>query len=210
MTTSEAVDRALVKALGHPLRLRILEVIIVRGEESPVRLARELGQPLPTVSRHVRLLRDLGFLEMTRTVPRRGAVEHFYKAVELAFIDEREWEQLPVPLRRGLAGQTFRRVFAEASASGGSGGFDAPESHLDRVTLQLDERGRSELSQLLNKVLRHADAIQRRSDARIAANGSTGPVEESTLALLHFRSHFDSRPPERASREGVSERPTFR
>ena len=48
MSEVQPVDATLVKALGHPLRLRILEVITDRGEASPVALAREFGRPLAT------------------------------------------------------------------------------------------------------------------------------------------------------------------
>jgi len=54
MSGGEAIDRTLVKALGHPLRLRILEVITDRGEASPVTLAREFDaewEQLPVVMR---------------------------------------------------------------------------------------------------------------------------------------------------------------
>jgi DNA-binding transcriptional ArsR family regulator len=187
MTSDDLLERNLLKALGHPLRLRLLEAIVERGEQSPSALARKFDQPLATVSRHVRILRDLGFVELTRTEPRRGAVEHFYRALRLAFIDDAEWERMPVALRRGLARQTFRKIFAEASAAGGLGGFDQAYAHLDRLPLELDEIGRREVSQALHEVLRQAAAIQQRSDVR--RSGSSGPggtVRVTNLALLHF------------------------
>jgi DNA-binding transcriptional ArsR family regulator len=188
-SSAELLEPGLVKALGHPLRLRILELILDRGEDSPVRLARRIGQPLPTVSRHVRMLRDLGFVELTRTEPRRGAVEHFYRGVRLAFIDDGDWARLPIVLRRGLARQTFRKIFTESAAAGSDGGFDAADAHLDRMPLELDEVGRRELSQELHDVMRRADAIQLRSNARRSrVAGGAGRVESTILALLHFRS----------------------
>src|SRR5262245_59589620 len=110
MSAADSFDGRLLKALGHPLRLRLLEAITDAGEGSPVTLARRFKQPLATVSHHIRLLRDLGFLELTRTEPRRGAVEPFYRAVRLPFIDDGQWAQLPVAMRRGLATQTFRKI----------------------------------------------------------------------------------------------------
>src|SRR5689334_4699275 len=69
------LDQSLIRALAHPLRWRIVEILVERGEGSPVQLARELDQPLATVSHHVRVLRDTGSIALTRTEPRRGAVE---------------------------------------------------------------------------------------------------------------------------------------
>jgi DNA-binding transcriptional ArsR family regulator len=185
MGPDDLLESNLLRALGHPLRLRLLEAIIERGEQSPSGLARRFDQPLATVSRHVRILRDLGFLELTRTEPRRGAVEHFYRALRLAFIDDTEWEQMPVAMRRGLARQTFRKIFAEASAAGGHGGFDQPYAHLDRLPLELDDIGLREVSQALHELMRQAQSIQQRSDVRRSGAGG-GRVRMTTLALLHF------------------------
>lgn len=188
MTTDGSFERNLVKALGHPLRLRLLEAVIEGGEESPVDLSGRFKIPLATVSRHMRMLRELGFIELTRTEPRRGALKHFYRAAEVAFIGEAEWGELGVPMRRGLARQSFRTIFHEASAAGGCGGFDAPESHLVRVVVELDGLGRSEVSQAFLAVLEELKAIQLRSDMRRASGAPVGPVEPGRAALLHFRS----------------------
>jgi DNA-binding transcriptional ArsR family regulator len=51
-----------------------------RGEKSPGEMATALGHPLGVVSYHVRMLRDYGAVELTRTEPRRGALQHFYAA----------------------------------------------------------------------------------------------------------------------------------
>jgi DNA-binding transcriptional ArsR family regulator len=46
---------------------------------SPSQLAVALGEPIGTVSYHVRELAEAGLLELVRTEPRRGALEHFYR-----------------------------------------------------------------------------------------------------------------------------------
>jgi DNA-binding transcriptional ArsR family regulator len=188
MGIPDPFDGSLLKALGHPLRLRLLEAISERGEASPVGLAREFDQPLATVSHHVRLLRHLGYVELVRTVPRRGAVEHFYRAVSLPFIDDAEWERLPLAMRRGLARQTLRGIFAEASRAGAQGGFDDAAAALVRLALELDERGRRELSATLTRLINEAGDIQRRSDARRSSQaGAEGVVSAGALAIMHYR-----------------------
>jgi DNA-binding transcriptional ArsR family regulator len=187
MSGTDSLDAALIKALGHPLRARILELITERDETSPVELARELDERLGPVSPHTRVLRDLGCVELVRTEPRRGAVEHYYRAVTPPFLTDAQWEKLPRVLRRGLAGQTLRTIFAEASAAGGAGGFDPPGAHVDRMLLDLDERGWRDLSDLLVGVLRRAQGIQEQSDARRRRSASAGDgVRASELAILHF------------------------
>src|SRR6188768_3199001 len=74
--TSEA---RIAKALAHPLRAQILQRLGERVS-SPGDLADELGAPLGVVSYHVRMLRDYHCVELVRTEPVRGALQHFYKA----------------------------------------------------------------------------------------------------------------------------------
>jgi DNA-binding transcriptional ArsR family regulator len=183
MSVSHSLDDRLVKALAHPLRWRIVETMVERGEASPVQLARLLDEPLATVSHHTRVLRDLGCIELTRTEPRRGAVEHYYRALMPAFFDDEEWKRVPAMLRRGVAGQILRRIVDDAAAAGALGAFDAPGAHLDRLLVELDDDGWRELSELLLDVLRRAQAIQSRSDAR---RGDGGGARTSEVAVLHF------------------------
>ena len=197
MSADDLFEAALHKALGHPLRLRILESVIERREASPLAISRQLRQPLTTVSRHMRVLRDLGFVELTRTEPRRGAVEHFYRAVQLAYIDEDTSDRLSVPLRDGLVRQTFRKIFSEAAAAGGGGGFDRPEARLVRVPLCLDQDGRAELSAALHELLDEALAIQARVDERRGMprqGDQVGAELEECQASILVLMHFDELP----------------
>jgi DNA-binding transcriptional ArsR family regulator len=80
MTTHlRSIDPRLAKALSSDLRARILKLIAER-EQSPKSLAKELGLDLRAVAYHVRVLRQLECVELVATKPRRGAVEHIYRA----------------------------------------------------------------------------------------------------------------------------------
>jgi DNA-binding transcriptional ArsR family regulator len=74
-----SLDRRLIKALGHPVRVRALEVLNTRVA-SPSELAKELGEPLGNVAYHIKILEENGAIELVRTAPVRGALEHFYRA----------------------------------------------------------------------------------------------------------------------------------
>jgi DNA-binding transcriptional ArsR family regulator len=67
----------LARAATHPVKIAVLEAL-EHGEASPRKLADDLGQPIAALSYHVRQLRDAGLIVLTRTEPRRGALEHFY------------------------------------------------------------------------------------------------------------------------------------
>jgi DNA-binding transcriptional ArsR family regulator len=73
------LDRRLIKALGHPIRVRALEILNARVA-SPSELAKELGEPLGNVAYHVKILEENDAIELVRTAPVRGALEHFYRA----------------------------------------------------------------------------------------------------------------------------------
>jgi DNA-binding transcriptional ArsR family regulator len=73
---------ALFKALAHPLRRKVLELILTEEQLSPVKASRHLEGPLSSVSYHVRVLDELGAVELVEELPRRGSIEHFYSATE--------------------------------------------------------------------------------------------------------------------------------
>jgi DNA-binding transcriptional ArsR family regulator len=68
----------LLKALGHPLRRRILRRM---GSEvtSPGKLAAGLEEPLASVSYHVRQLKKYRVVKSAGVRPVRGTLEHFYR-----------------------------------------------------------------------------------------------------------------------------------
>src|SRR3954468_21739172 len=86
----ETSEARIAKALAHPLRARILERL---GERvaSPGELAVELDAPLGVVAYHVRMLSEYGCVELVRTEPRRGALQHFYRATARAVFDAEHW-----------------------------------------------------------------------------------------------------------------------
>src|SRR5215216_68792 len=84
-------DPRYVKALAHPLRIRILAMLADRSA-SPVQLSSQLDATLGTVAYHVRTLHSLGLVELVDTRQRRGATEHYYPRA-----------RAPAVLRRRLA-----------------------------------------------------------------------------------------------------------
>ena len=108
------------------LRARILQRL---GERvaSPGDLAVELGAPLGVVSYHVRMLRDYDCVELVRTEPRRGALQHFYRATARPNLDEDQWRTLPSGLRGELTGETLQDLVTTSGASADAGTLEDPE-----------------------------------------------------------------------------------
>jgi DNA-binding transcriptional ArsR family regulator len=73
------LDRVL-RALNHPVRRRIMRVL-VDGAGSATTISQEIGMDLGVVSYHLSqvLAKDCGIVELVDSVPRRGAIEKFYR-----------------------------------------------------------------------------------------------------------------------------------
>jgi DNA-binding transcriptional ArsR family regulator len=81
-SNGRVIDQRLVKAVSHPLRVEVLEAIVCEGEISPTLVATKLEQDLGKVSYHVNVLKDCEVIELAKTRPRRGALEHFFRPAE--------------------------------------------------------------------------------------------------------------------------------
>lgn len=177
--TKTGVDQRLVRAIGHPLRLRLLTIFNERVA-SPSDLAAELGEPIGNVSYHTRILARLGCVELVRTKQVRGAVEHYYRAVVRPVFSDDDWAELPLSIRKSLAGAVLTEIADDMGASATEGGFDRDEVHLSRTTLTLDSQGWQELNELLQELGDQALEIQVQSAARLHSDG----VQESEAAVL--------------------------
>ena len=164
--TTSAVDSRLAKALAHPLRVQLLAALN-EGVASPNELAKRLGEPLTNVSYHVRMLHDLGCIELVQTEPRRGALEHYYRAIVRPFFGERDWKKLPKNARGSISDAVLQLVWEDASEAIKSGQFDERDDrHLSRTVLAVDEQGWGELQELLAGTLDRAMEIQVESASR--------------------------------------------
>ncbi len=185
-TSPEGITQQLAKALAHPLRVRIL-ASLHRGISSPNQLAQELGEPLGNVSYHVKTLLEYDCVELVKTEPRRGAVEHFYRATERAFFSDSDWEQIPASARKSISGAVIEMIGKDATGALRTGTIDArADSHVSRTPLVVDGQGWGDLASLLEDTLNRAIEIQEESATRLSEN----PAEAiaTKLAILHFES----------------------
>jgi DNA-binding transcriptional ArsR family regulator len=182
------LDQRLVKAMGHPLRHRILSLLNEKVA-SPVEIARELDEPLGNVSYHVRILHQLKCVELVRTTPRRGAVEHHYRAVMRSFFDDEQWAQLPATARQGISDGVLRKSWDDVAAAVEAGSFDRrTDRHLSRTALALDDQAYGELNTLLLEVMERAIELQAEAADRQVTNGDGGQPLNTRLVIMHFES----------------------
>lgn len=179
----EVIDQRLVRALAHPLRIQILEILCERVA-SPNVLSEHLKMGLSHVAYHTRALNKCGCLVLVETAQRRGATEHFYKAAPDAFLGSRAWRLVPRSLRASVSGASLQSLFDKAVAALAAGTIDDREdTTLTWMPLRLDEEGWAEVTEILGEATERVLAAQTRSSQRLREG-----AEEisSVVAVVNF------------------------
>lgn len=191
------VDQRLVKALAHPLRVEILTILNERMA-SPNELSKELEEGLSQVSYHVKVLKDFECIEMVKTEPRRGAVEHYYRATSRAYLTDRDWQSLPDSIKPGMSASGLKMIIDDVVGAINAGSFNAREDvHMSWTPGVVDEQGWNEAVDLVNETLEKVLDIHAASAKRLAKSGEDGiPV---TAVLMNF----EGRSPEAKSTKGL-------
>lgn len=184
--TAEVVDQRLVKALGHPLRARVLSILNERTA-SPVELSKMLGERLTNVSYHVRQLQKYGCIELVEERPVRGANEHFYRGVSRSFLSDDNWKQLSPEAQDGLSVAGMKTINGKAMEALLAKTFDKRQDrHLSCTSMVVDEEGWRAVAKLLASTLEGLMEIQTESTERLAGNGEAGI--HTTVSILGFES----------------------
>ncbi len=161
------IDQRLVKALAHPLRVRILETLC-DGVSSPNRLSTALDSRLSDVSYHTRTLERCGCLRLVDTAKRRGATEHFYKATPDSFLGNPAWRGVPAAVLPGVSGATLQTFVDRFVAALAAGSIDGREDTVLRwMPLLLDQLGWEEVVAIMAAATEQALAAHRRSQDRL-------------------------------------------
>lgn len=185
---SDINDPRLIKALAHPLRVRILSILETRDMASPNEMAEELGVSLGVMSYHVRRLHALGFLELVKRTPRRGAIEHHYRAKARPHVTDEGWAETPSIVKRAMVGASLQQITGFINAAAAQGGFDAGDAHLSRTVVALDEQGWKELAGEMARLMARVDALQGESLERVKASGTDAEtvVKRSAAVMMLF------------------------
>ena len=164
----------LIRALNHPLRGQLL-IVLTEREASPNELANELGEGLSQTSYHIKVLRDLGLIELQRTEPRRGAVEHYYRASARPLLDNPEWAKLDQTSKMALSAHILQLLIGDSGRALSSGTFDSRDDrHLSRTPMLLDDEGFAEAAAVLDRALNELLQVQGTATARMNTSGEEG------------------------------------
>jgi DNA-binding transcriptional ArsR family regulator len=166
--TDKSPQEVLVKALSHPVRAKALTILSDRIA-SPKEISDEIDAPLSNVSYHVRVLDELGLVEIMEEESVRGSVAHFYKAVERPLIDNPDWEKLAPRVRTAFSGYVIETLMSDAARSLEAGLFDQRhDRHLSRTPLLLDEKGWRKVLAVQGKALKEILKEQTAAAARLS------------------------------------------
>jgi DNA-binding transcriptional ArsR family regulator len=185
------VDQDFMKSLAHPLRVEILNILTERMA-SPNELSKMLGEGLSHVSYHVKVLRGFKRIELVKTVPRRGAFEHFYRATSKTLLPAKTWRRVKRNLRAVIGGGLASDLFNDLADALKAKKLTEGDSHICRVPLVLDAEGRSKVKASAERFTEEAEDEQRASAARMAkANGSATEVRGYVVGVLAFEDSRD-------------------
>lgn len=187
------IDQNLVKALGHPLRVSMLEALQGRVA-SPKQLSRELQANLNVVSYHAKTLLECGCIEQVRTEPRRGVLEHFLTASPRSFVGHQDWRRAPRSLRPGVTCASIGS-FLDATAAAAEAGTidDRADTTLNWMALRLDETGWAEVRTIMERAGELLTAVHERSAKRLS--------EADGMPVVVGLAAFEAAPGESADRD---------
>jgi DNA-binding transcriptional ArsR family regulator len=184
--TSDAIDQRLVKALAHPMRVRILSILNERVS-SPAQMAVEFDENLSRVSYHVNVLLKYECIELVTTRPRRGATEHFYRGTARAYLGNPEWRQIPESVRGGVSAVVLQTLLDKALEALLAGTLDArDDSYLSWIPVVVDEEGWSEIAAIMAEALARILDAQTKSAERLVKAREQGIT--ATVAVASFES----------------------
>lgn len=176
----QAIDQRLVKALAHPLRVSILEILSDQVS-SPNRLSEALETGLTDVAYHTRALDKCGCLHLVETAQRRGATEHFYKATPDSFLGNPAWRGVPSAVLPGVSGATLQTFNDKAITALQTGTLDGrADTVLRWLPLLLDQLGWDEVVAIMEEATDKALAAHLRSQDRLGERGA----EDSISAVI--------------------------
>lgn len=175
----DRIDQRLVRALSHPLRVQILEVLTERAA-SPNELVDVLEHPLGHIAYHSRVLEKCGCIELVRTAQRRGAVEHYFQASPRSFIGHQDWRRVPRSLLGNVSSasiQSFMDKVVEAAEAGTID--DCEDTKLSWMPIVVDRAGWEETAKILDETTARVQVVHEQSKQRLAQ----APGEGRTMII---------------------------
>jgi DNA-binding transcriptional ArsR family regulator len=169
--SGKSIEERVAFAVSHRTRVYVL-TILNEGVYSPDEIAAIIGEQTPNVSHHIRELLDAGSIEVAKTEKVRNTTQHYYRAVGLPYYTDEEIAAMTPEERQGIIGLTLQCLMAEAMSAFWAGKM----STYSRLWLSwrwrnVDEQGRQDLADELERSWKRAEEIEAESANRCAQSG---------------------------------------
>lgn len=168
---------SLARAVGHPLRVRIVAALD-DGPRGLDALAACVEADPRTVARHARVLEQAGLVGRARSGRRTT-----YRLTDTVSFSDDEYGSISQASREAAVAAALAHSHTAAASALESGGFERPDVHLSRTSLELTEAQWRELSDELAELLERIET----TNARDAAEHD-GRVEATAVLMLFERS----------------------
>jgi DNA-binding transcriptional ArsR family regulator len=185
------VDLRHIKSLSHVLRQHIL-LAAVQSAVSPKELAEALNEGLSEVSYHVKVLKDHKIITLVKTEPRRGAVEHYYRANQKTLFSAKAWCGLKKGLRTVIGAGQASDLFNDLADALKAGKLQGDQDQIIRTPLVLDAEGKRNVKAIAQRATKEVESEQQAAAKRLArTNGDGGEAVGYTFALLAFEAAWE-------------------
>jgi DNA-binding transcriptional ArsR family regulator len=198
-TVATSMETTLAAIVAHPTRARSF-LILAERTASPAEIAKEIGKDVGHVGYHVRKLQQLDLIELVDEKPVRGAVEHFYRAIERPVVTEDEFAGQSLDEREVFTRAILQLHVADVARAMDEHTFDTRANRvIVRIPMLVDEAGFQELSEIHTEMYERVLEVQAKSAERM-----TGSQEEGIPTVSS--SMFFETPQRRASEQAAAAR----
>lgn len=173
------------------LRLKIVTELYMR-KMSPKQFHAEFGGgSLMRVTQNFERLEEEGWLRFLHDDgpggTRRGGIEHFYRATELAVFDNETWSVLPYSIRLAFSWTSFKQLAERVRRALEAGTLEArSDHHFTCMSLTLDQRGSERVLGAIDNVF--AEFFDEQEDAAIRVYDPEEELFRATAGLVAFES----------------------
>ncbi len=183
-------DLEQVKALAHPLRVRIIETLASSKPMTTKQVAEVLGEKPTRLYHHVGLLEKTGLIQLTHTRKNRGTTEKYYEAIARQFragsdlfSDENSVEQVNAlrPMIYTVFDNTTTELLRLIDSHQPGDSLEDDGGMLSFIEMHLPQEQIDEVQQKLKEVL---DLLQS-FDAPGATAAAKG-LREFRLTIAHY------------------------
>jgi DNA-binding transcriptional ArsR family regulator len=166
------IDQRVLKAQSHPIRAHILN-ILSEGPSSPAKMHRRMDNvSLNLVCHHVKVLLDVGLIELVDVRHHGGRREHIYRAMQRQYLTLEEWLAVDPKVRNPITTTILSQISEDTTRSIAEGKFaELEDNHLSRSPIELDREGWKEVIDILETALEGVLEAHARSAERSRESG---------------------------------------